>query len=369
VSARPRPPAITDVATAAGVSYQTVSRVINDHPNVATETRERVLDAMQRLGYRRNIAARSLKTRRSGVFGVVSSGSHLFGPTRTLLAIEQAARSKGLFVSLATVDLQHKDEVAAAIEHLLDQGVDGIVVVASHDQAAAAVLEARADVPVVVAGRVGPEHSLAVAIDQEAGAKVATQHLLDLGHRDVLHLAGPAPWVDARARAVGFRETMAAAGLAPRTLWADDWSAEVGYLAGRELVDRVRRLRTTLPTAVFAANDLLALGMIHALADARVRVPDDVSVVGYDDGDGSAHFVPPLTTVAQELDELGYRCVELLLAARDGTATSSAVAVSPRLLVRESTAPPRDPARVVLPPVRDAVAVTGPEPVPQHVED
>ena len=348
MSARPRPPAITDVATAAGVSYQTVSRVINDHPNVATETRERVLDAMQRLGYRRNIAARSLKTRRSGVFGVVSSGSHLFGPTRTLLAIEQAARSKGLFVSLATVDLQHKDEVAAAIEHLLDQGVDGIVVVASHDQAAAAVLEARADVPVVVAGRVGPEHTLAVAIDQEAGAKVATQHLLDLGHRDVLHLAGPAPWVDARARAVGFRETMAAAGLAPRTLWADDWSAEVGYLAGQELLARVRRRRTTLPTAVLAANDQLALGMMHALADARLRVPQDVSVVGYDDGDGSAHYVPPLTTVAQEIEELGYRCVQLLVEARDGRPTSPTVSVSPRLLVRESATRPRDPGAVVL---------------------
>ena len=346
--ARPRPPAITDVADVAGVSYQTVSRVINDHPNVAAETRERVLEAMQRLGYRRNVAARALKTRRTGVVGIVSSGSHLFGPTRTLVAIEQAARAEGLFVSLATVDVGDKDEVAAAIEHLLDQGVDGIVVVASHDQASAAVLEAHVQVPLVVAGRARGEHALAVAIDQEAGAKVATRHLLELGHRDVLHLAGPAPWVDARARAVGFRETMAAAGLAPRTLWADDWSAEVGYLAGQELLARVRRRRTTLPTAVFAANDQLALGMMHALADARLRVPQDVSVVGYDDGDGSAHYVPPLTTVAQEIEELGYRCVQLLVEARDGRPASPSVAVSPRLLVRESTARPRDPGVVVL---------------------
>lgn len=339
--ARPRPPAITDVATAAGVSYQTVSRVLNDHPNVARETRARVLDAVQRLGYRRNIAAAALKTRRTGVLGVVATGSNLFGPTRTLVAIEQAARARGVFVSLTTVDLQSKSEVGAAIEHLLDQGVDGIVVIASHDEAATAVLESRTTVPVVVAGRPGRDGVLAVAVDQEAGATIATRHLLGLGHRDVLHLAGPSPWVDARARAVGFRETMAAAGLAPRTLWADGWDAETGYRVGQELLSRVRRRRSVLPTAVFAANDLLALGVVHALADAGLRVPADVSVVGYDDGDGAAHFVPPLTTVAQELDELGYRCVELLLAASDGVPTSTSVSVSPRLLVRESTAAPR----------------------------
>ena len=336
-----RPPAMVDVAVAAGVSHQTVSRVLNEHPNVSPEVRTRVLNAVERLGYRRNSAARALVTRRSGTIGVVTSGSTLFGPTRTLVAIEHAARAQGLFVSLATVGEWRKDRVRSAIDHFLDQGADGIVVIASHDEAAAAVEELEHRVPLVVVGRAGLEgHASTVAIDQVAGGAVATQHLLDLGHRDVLHLAGPAPWLDARARAVGFRETMAAAKLAPRTLWAEDWSAETGFRAANELLWRVGRRRTQMPTAIFAANDLLALGMIHALARAGVRVPDDVSVVGYDDGDGSAHFSPPLTTVAQEFDELGYRCLDLLMAAQSGGVPTVEL-VPPRLLVRESTAAPR----------------------------
>jgi len=333
-----------DVAVASGVSHQTVSRVLNDHPNVSPDVRARVLNAVERLGYRRNSAARALVTRRSGTIGVVTSGSTLFGPTRTLVAIEHAARAQGLFVSLATVGEWRKDRVRDALDHFLDQGADGIVVIASHDEAAAAVEELDPRVPVVVVGRSGLEgHASTVAIDQVAGGAVATQHLIDLGHRDILHLAGPAPWLDARARAVGFRETMAAVQLAPRTLWADDWSAETGFRAGNELLWRVGRRRTHLPTAVFAANDLLALGMIHAFAKAGVRVPMDVSLVGYDDGDGSAHFSPPLTTVAQEFDELGYRCLNLLLGAQSGAAPAEEL-VQPRLLVRESTARPRSTA-------------------------
>lgn len=339
-----RPPAMVDVAVASGVSHQTVSRVLNEHPNVSPEVRARVLNAVERLGYRRNSAARALVTRRSGTIGVVTSGSTLFGPTRTLVAIEHAARSQGLFVSLATVGQWRKDRVRDAMDHFLDQGADGIVVIASHDEAAAAVEELEHRVPIVVVGRAGLEgHASTVSIDHVAGGAAATKHLLDLGHRDVLHLAGPAPWLDARARAVGFREAMAAAQLAPRTLWADDWSAETGFRAANELLWRVGRRRTEMPTAIFAANDLLALGMMHAFARAGVRVPMDVSMVGYDDGDGSAHYSPPLTTVAQEFDELGYRCLDLLLAVQSGGAPAAEL-VQPRLLVRESTGAPRSTA-------------------------
>lgn len=324
-----------DVAALAGVSHQTVSRVLNDHPRVRPETRQRVLDAIAQLGYRRNSAARALVTRRTGTIGVVTSGSALFGPTSTLIALEHAARDAGLFVSVATLPTWGADQVSTVLEHFMSQGVDGVVVIAAHDDAVVAVQAFDEPVPIVMVGPKnlpGPLHS--VAVDQYAGGRLAVRHLLELGHRDVVHLAGPVDWLDARWRIEGWRDELAAAGIRAGEPIPGDWSAQRGYDVGRELA------AGELPTAVFAANDQLALGLLRAFAEAGLRVPTDVSVVGFDDVDGSAHFFPPLTTVRQEFGALGRRCMVLLLGAIAGECVDSGL-IAPSLMVRASSGPPR----------------------------
>ena len=331
----PRPPGMHDVAALAGVSHQTVSRVLNDHPRVRPETRQRVLDAIAQLGYRRNSAARALVTRRTGTIGVVTSGSALFGPTSTLIALEHAARDAGLFVSVATVPTWGADQVSTVLEHFMSQGVDGVVVIAAHDAAVVAVQDFDEPVPIVMVGPKnlpGPLHS--VAVDQYAGGRLAVRHLLELGHRGVVHLAGPVDWLDARWRIEGWRDELAAAGIRAGEPIPGDWSAQRGYDVGRELA------AGELPTAVFAANDQLALGLLRAFAEAGLRVPTDVSVVGFDDVDGSAHFFPPLTTVRQEFGALGRRCMELLLGAIAGECVDSGL-IAPSIMVRASSGPPR----------------------------
>lgn len=330
---------MSDVAVVAGVSHQTVSRVLNGHPSVRPETRQRVLDAIVQLGYRRNTAARALVTRRTATIGVVSSGSALFGPTSTLIAVEGAARDAGLFVSVATVARWESEALHQVLEHFMSQGVEGVVVIAAHDDAIEAVQQFAAPVPVVM---VGPKdvpggRVLSVAVDQHAGARLATRHLLDLGHAGVAHLAGPEDWLDARARIAGWRDELLGAGITPSDPIPGDWSAGRGYEVGLDL------LRQGLPTAVFAANDQLALGLLRAFAEAGVRVPLDVSVVGFDDVDGSAHFFPPLTTVRQEFGALGRRCMELLLAAIAGHDEAPDL-IAPHLVVRASSGPPRGSA-------------------------
>lgn len=342
----PVPPAVTrrpdmhDVARAAGVSHQTVSRVLNHHPNVRAETRAKVEAAIEQLGYRRNSAARALVTRRTGAIGVVTEDSPLHGPTMTLIALENAARTDGLSVSVATVTRWDVATVRGALEHFVDQGVDGVVVIASHDEAVRAVRGFAHRVPVVM---VGPQDLgddvYTVAVDQYAGARLATQHLLDLGHTRILHVTGPRVWLDARARERGWQDAMYQAGLTPPPVLPGDWTASTGYRIGRELIERAQAgapEAEPLPTAVLAANDQLALGMLHAFAEAGLRVPHDVSVIGFDDVEGSAHFFPPLTTVAPDFAELGRRCLDQVLAAIAGTPAVDG-RVGAELRVRSST--------------------------------
>ena len=331
----PRPPAMSDVAAVAGVSHQTVSRVLNGHPSVRPETRQRVLDAIRELGYRRNTAARALVTRRSGTIGVVTSGLALFGPTSTFIAVERAVRDAGLFVSVATVGQWEPEGMHQVLDHFMSQAVEGLVVIAAHDEAVEAVQAFDAPVPVVM---VGPKdlpggRLQSVAVDQYAGARIATRHLLDLGHSHVAHLRGPDE-IDARERVRGWQDELRAAGVVAGEPIPGDWAAATGYDVGRRLVAE------GLPTAIFAANDQLALGLLRAFSELSVRVPADVSVVGFDDVDGSAHFSPPLTTVRQEFAALGQRCVQLLVAAIGGQDTQPDL-VEPHLVVRASSGPPR----------------------------
>jgi DNA-binding LacI/PurR family transcriptional regulator len=312
---RRRPPAMSDVAVIAGVSHQTVSRVLNDHPSVRPETRARVLDAIARLGYRRNSAARTLVTRRSAIIGVVTSSSALFGPTSTMVALEEAARDAGYFVSVATIRTFDAEMMYEALEHFMSQGVDAIVIIAPQVEVTRAVATFDAPVPVVmISSAQEPVGSTirTVTVDQREGARLATRHLIEAGHRDIVHLTGPLDWFDAIDRVAGWRAECEAAGIRPSDPIEGDWTADRGYAVGRELV------RAGAPSAVFAANDQLALGLLSAFWEAGLRVPHDVAVVGFDDVAGSAFFIPPLTTVRQDFAALGRLAVRVLTDALAG---------------------------------------------------
>jgi DNA-binding LacI/PurR family transcriptional regulator len=333
---------MADVAQLAGVSHQTVSRVLNDHPSVRPTTRQQVRDAIAQLGYRRNSAARALVTRRSGTIGVLATGSALFGPASTVAAVEEAARERGYFVSLASVRSFEAHRLQAVLDHFMDQGVDGIVVVAPQDDVAAAIEGVDTDLPVVMIAALDEPSTrpgtVSVAVDQGLGGRLVTEHLLDLGHRDVLHLAGPADWFDARQREHGWELAMRARGLEPWPVVRCDWSAEDGYRAGGELAEAIAAGGG--PTAVFAANDQLALGLLRALWERGLRVPDDVSVAGFDDIAGAAYFVPSLTTVNQPFGALGRRALGALAQAIEGEPMREWL-IEPTLVVRASTGAPR----------------------------
>jgi len=325
-----------DVAKLAGVSHQTVSRVLNDHPHVRHETRLRVLDAMRVLNYRRNLAARTLATRRSGTLGIVGFETTLFGPASMLYGIEDAARTAGYFVTVTTVRSLERRPVIDAVDRLHQQSVEGIIAIAPKPAVTNALAQVSPDLArVCVGGGAGDDAVPTVRIDNVAGARLATQHLLDLGHATVHHVAGPADWPEAQERIDGWRSTLYTAGAVVPPVRPQGWSAESGYEQGRALAaDRS-------VTAIFCANDQIALGVLRALHEAGRRVPDEVSIVGFDDTPDSAYFLPPLTTVRQDFAELGRRSIALLLDSVDAAPRDAEhIVLLPELVVRNSTAPP-----------------------------
>jgi DNA-binding LacI/PurR family transcriptional regulator len=333
-SSERRLPRLEDVAERAGVSHQTVSRVINNHPNVSKATRERVEAAIAELGYRRNTAARSLVTRRSHTIGVLASELSQYGPANTLLGVEQAARNAGYFVSIAALREVSADSIADAARHFMDQGVDGIVALVPHAGTLQALEVLNLDVPVVVVGSGGEGRFSGAMVDQKLGARLAVAHLIEQGHKRIGHISGPQDWIDGAERAEGWREALAQAGLDDDLLVEGDWSAGSGYGIGQKLaVERTA-------TAVFVGNDQMALGVLRAFGEAGVRVPEDISVVGFDDQPEAGYFTPPLTTVRQDFEELGRRCMDMMLALLEDGAGAGTTVVAPRIVVRASTAPP-----------------------------
>ncbi len=327
-----RPPVMGDVARLASVSHQTVSRVLNDQPNVRAETRARVLSAMRELDYRPNVTAQALVTGRTRTLVVASLDTTLYGPSATLFSIEQAAREEGYLVSIVSLKSLHRTSVVGAVEQLRDRAADGIIVIGPHVSAPGALVHVPSGVPVVfVEG--APDASVPiVGIDQAASAARATQYLMDLGHESVWHIAGPPDWYPSRQRIEGWRSVLEAAGAKVPTPLGGDWTARSGYELGQRLAGQ-REV-----SAIFVANDQMALGVLRALREARRHVPGDVSVVGFDDIPEAAYFTPPLTTVRQDFAQIGRRSVRLLLdQIESGARDLPRVTVPAELVVREST--------------------------------
>jgi DNA-binding LacI/PurR family transcriptional regulator len=337
---RPRPAVMADVGRLAGVSHQTVSRVINGSAHVRPETRQRVLEAMEKLGYRPNPVARALVTGRSNTLGVVSFDTTLYGPASTLLGIERAAHEAGYFIIVASLKALNRASVSDAVDRLRRHGVDGIVVVSPLADAAEALLHAPTDVPLVAAEAGPPVGVPVVEVDQVSGAAAATRHLLELGHEHIWHVAGPEEFLESRLRIEGWRGALQAAGHAAPEPLVGDWSPRSGYEIGRRLAAE-RSL-----SAIFDANDQMALGTIRALREAGRDVPRDVSIVGFDDIPEAAYFVPPLTTVRQDFDEMGRRSLHLLLGMIELGDAVEVAPVQPELVVRASTAAAVDTGRV-----------------------
>ncbi|MEU4159947.1 LacI family DNA-binding transcriptional regulator [Actinoplanes sp. NPDC026670] len=337
VDAGKRPPSGTAVALLAGVSQKTVSRVFNNEPSVTEETRTRVLAAAQQLGYRPNGAARALLTGRHDRIGVVSLSTAHYGPSSLLVALERAARRANYSLIVANSFDDDASGIKAAVDNLLVQGVDAIILSEPIDDGEAPIT---VDVPVLTLGGAPSVQAPTVlsmpAAEGGAAATEVTRHLLALGHRTVHHIAGPQRWWAARERQRSWHEALTATNAAVPQALTGDWTPRSGYELGRELA------RDPDVTAIFAANDDMAIGAIHALHEAGRQVPGDVSVAGFDDIPLAAHVTPPLTTVSTdnaELAENGLHYLTAFLADPDHVPAAPQTHQH-RIIVRNSTGPP-----------------------------
>ena len=324
---------LADVARLAQVSAMTVSRVINDPATVSVKTQNRVRQAMTQLNYRPNPIARGLARGRSNTIGVVTFDTGQYGPGSTLLAIERAARLRGYGLTLVVAENPDRVAVREAVMSLADRLVDGLVVIAPFVDTFGALIDLGRDIPLVVAEAGNPAEATVVGIDQVLGARLATQHLLDLGHETVHHIAGPADWIESGLRITGWREALSSAGRAAPPPEAGDWTPASGFAAGLLLAD------DPSVTAIFVANDQMALGTLSALQQRGRRVPEDVSVVGFDDTPESAYYLPGLTTIHQDFSAMGEAAVDALdrLVTAEGPVTPSVTLVSPTLVFRQSS--------------------------------
>ncbi|GAA2038734.1 LacI family DNA-binding transcriptional regulator [Agromyces tropicus] len=324
---------IFDVARLAGVSHQTVSRVLNDLPNVRPATRARVEQAIKQLRYVPSPAARALVTRRTRTLGLIVTGAPDYGPSSTALHFNEAARDARYSVITASMIETDAVSMRSTAELLVRQNVEAVVLIAAQRAALDALDGVELGVPVVAVASEDRGVMHRVWLDQYAGARLAVEHLIRLGHREIRHVSGPTNAMDAAERLRGWSATLGEHGLAAREPLVGDWSPGSGYVHGRTLAED-REM-----TAVFVSNDQMALGVIHALAEAGRSVPGDVSVVGFDDIPEAEFFAPPLTTVRQDFIELGRDAMAGVLAVLGDDDRMPAPRV-PDLVVRASTAPP-----------------------------
>ncbi len=334
---------IKEVAEEAGVSTQTVSRVINHRPDVAPETRQRVQEVIDRLGYQPSNIARSLIRGRSFTLGVVGWGVEYFGPSRTLSGIEQQANSLGYTVLLSLVRQPERSDIEQIVRELLSRQVDGIVwavpeIGSNRDWIRKET--SRPPVPVVFLSMQPPSDLSVVAVDNRSGGRMATKHLLDEGHENVGLITGPLAWWEARQRRFGWQDALEEAGITIENslIVEGDWTAAGGERGLRRLLEQRPDV-----DAVFISNDQMALGALQAVRQMGRRVPEDLAIVGFDDIPESVYFYPPLSTVRQDMIELGRCAVRELGRTIEATQQGKAIAepritlLQPQLIIRESS--------------------------------
>jgi len=324
-----------DVATRAAVSYQTVSRVINNSRHVAPDTRERVLQAIEALDYRPNEAARSLNTRRSQVLQIITFD---VAHNQAVEAMLHTAKQLGYDMAFSAIwDLSSDTEIHEQLDGLAARLIDGVVLITpTFDFSYEELVKFCRGIPAVLVGTGPAARAPAVMIDQRYGTNLALQHLLQLGHTRIAEISGDSRFYDARARHDAYCDFMRAHGLEPGPSVVGNFWAEGGYDGVRQLIKQGARF-----TALFCANDETAVGALLALEEHGLRVPEDISVVGFDDARSAAFARPPLTTVQQDFHAMGREAVEYLVSMirNPGTTVHQRV-LYPRLMVRRSTAAP-----------------------------
>lgn len=329
---------IKDIARVANVSYSTVSRALNDSPRVQAQTKAQIQRIAAEMGYFPSAVGRSLVTRRTRTIGiVVSTITDLFF-AEVIDAIEETALCHHYSVILTNSGGQPQRELSA-IQALRERWVDGILVVSGCSSREDLCAGKGLDIPLVIINNVHREHiGYSVEVDSVGGGRAATQHLLELGHRRIAHIAGPVTEWDAVERQSGYQQALQAYGLAvdPALIVRGDNRPEGGIAAMQHLLSL-----PVPPTAVFCYNDATALGAMHAAHTTGLRIPRDLSVVGFDDVDLAPYLEPPLTTVAQPTREMGKRAVQMVLSLLAGDRTVTDCTLPSNLVVRGSTCAPQ----------------------------
>lgn len=332
-----RSPSQVDVARLAGVSTQTVSRVMSGHPNVRAETARRVLVAVDELGYRVHAAAASLASGRSRILGVIQVSTDRYSSAALGVGVEVAAAENGYTVTTAAVrDHASTDAFLDAFDRLERQGAEGIVLGVPVELDTPAMRIRAARTPTTRSERATMAADAPHVVDQNAIARLAVGHLLDLGHETVWHVSGDPYWLETDQRRRAWEQTLTERGIEPPPVIPGDWTPESGYRAGRTIA--------AIPdvTAVFVSSDEMAFGLIRALHEAGRSVPDDVSVVSVDDIALAAYASPALTTVRQPFEDMGRAAALRLIGHLEGKDAAGTVPdVHPELIVRASSAPPR----------------------------
>ena len=326
---------IKDIARVANVSYSTVSRALNDNPRVQAQTKARIQRIASEMGYLPSAVGRSLVTRRTRTIGIVVSTITDLFYAEVIDAIEETGFNHGYAVFLANSGGVPQRELAA-IRALRERWVDGLIVVSCCSSKEELCAERVIDIPVVVINNAHRDHiGYSIEVDNVAGGQAATRHLLQLGHRRISHIVGPTTEWDAVERHSGYKQAMQAYGLT-----VDPALIVRGNSRPKGGIEAMKRLLAlpAPPTAVFCYNDATALGAVRAARDAGLRIPQDLSVVGFDDIDLASYLEPPLTTVAQPRRAMGERAVEMILALLAGGPSVADCMLPGKLVVRGSTA-------------------------------
>lgn len=338
-----RKPTIYEVAQAAGVSRQTVSRVLNNRPDVSLETRKRVQKIIEELDYQPSAVARSLSLRKSTTLGVVTAGLKYIGPSRTLSGITREAEELGYGLLLKELASFSTNNVSPLLQWFQSHHVDGIIWAAPEigdNRNWLENLPTEINIPIIFLTMEKRESISIVAIDNYSGGKIATEHLLSLGRKNIGHISGPLDWWEARERKRGWESSLSASGVQPvDRMWVEgNWSSKSGNLAIQALLDKFPEM-----DAIFVGNDQMALSVLQTAWEAGIKVPDDLAVIGFDGISEAEFYSPALSTIYQNQDEIGRTAVQELIRLVDEDLNDVQeskpihITIKPDLIVRQST--------------------------------